>query len=197
MQSAARIAEQLEAHAFRIVTVNLGDMPGAALTDWNTAVPEYEAGNCIKSTYFPARNTIFLSFALGWAESVGAEKIFFGANLADYHAFPDTRLEYLQAFTKMAQLATKTGVQNEATIAIEAPLLTMDKPAIIKLGLELGVDYSLSTTCYQANVMGLACGICDSCVIRKNAFIELGLADPAKYPPYCSQKNLAKIENPA
>ncbi len=181
LQSAARIAESLEAKEFRIITVNLGEMPGAALTDSHTAVPNYECSNRIKTTYFPARNTIFLSFALAWAESVRAEKVFFGANLSDYYGFPDTRPEYLEAFTKMALLATKTGVLNELNFTIEAPLLKLDKKEIIQLGLELGVDYSLSTTCYQANLEGLACGVCDSCTIRKNAFAELGVSDPARY----------------
>lgn len=179
LQSAEKIAKAQAAAGFRIMSIAMGSMPGVALTDLDEPIPTHNPSTQIKSTYFPARNTIFLSLALSWAESMGAEKIFFGANLDDYHGFPDTRPEYFQAFHAMAQLATKTGLQQKHPVTIETPLISLDKQAIIQLGLELGVDYSLSTTCYQASNTGAACGYCDSCTIRKKAFDSLGIADPA------------------
>lgn len=179
LESAAMIANSMGVAAFRIAKVNLGEMPGAALTDSNTKVPAHDPSQKIKSTYFPARNTIFLSLALAWAESVNAKKIYIGANLDDFHGFPDTRPDYFAAFTAMAQLATRSGVEQALKLSIETPLITLDKKAIIQLGLELGVDFSLSTTCYRAEARGYSCGTCDSCVIRRNAFSALGIVDPA------------------
>lgn len=173
LESAALIAETIGVAAFRIAQVTLGAMPGAALTDSNTQIPKFDANKTIKSTYFPARNTIFLSLALAWAESVNAEKIYIGANLDDYHGFPDTRPEYFAAFAAMAKLATKKGTQDDIALSIETPLINLDKKAIIRLGLAMGLNYDLSTTCYQATAVGAACGICDSCVIRQRAFLEL------------------------
>lgn len=175
LQSAALIAKSMAVAEFRIASINLGEMPGAALTDANTAIPHYDGTKKVKSTYFPARNTIFLSLALAWAETVGASKIYIGANLDDYHGFPDTRPDYFAAFLKVAQLASQ-----KAELAIETPLLQLDKKAIIALGLKLGIDYSLSTTCYQATAVASACGTCDSCVIRQKAFVALGIENPVK-----------------
>lgn len=173
LESAALIADSMGVAAFRIAQVNLGDMPGAALTDANTEIPEFVEAKKIKSTYFPARNTLFLSLAMAWAESVHAKKIFIGVNLDDFHGFPDTRPDYFAAFTAMAKLATKSGVEDAEPLSIETPLIKLDKKAIIRLGLEMGLDYRLSTSCYRATAVAFACGTCDSCVIRQRAFQDL------------------------
>ncbi len=135
----------------------------------------------IPITYVPARNTVFLALALGWAETLGAFDIFIGANCVDYSGYPDCRPEYLRAFESLANLATKAGVEKAGTFRIHAPLLTLTKEQIIKRGIELGVDYSLTHSCYDPTAEGLACGRCDSCKIRLDAFARLGLVDPIAY----------------
>lgn len=181
LEAAKKIAQKYQCKAFRTMKIDLGEMAKAALTDPNERIPEYSQEKKIKSTYFPARNTIFLSMALAWAESLEADKIIIGANLADYYDFPDTRPDYFEAFTHMAKLATRVGREERMTISIETPLLGLDKAQIIQKGIALGVDYSMTVTCYQANSVGAACAYCDSCVIRKEAFESLRVPDPTLY----------------
>ncbi len=181
LKAAEKIAKNYQCQDFRLTQLKLGTMSGAALVDDNEPVPEFSTEKSVKSTYFPARNTIFLSMAMAYAESIQAEKIYFGANLADYHGFPDARPEYFYAFNQMASLATNVAQTRQPSIQVVTPLLHLDKASIIEKGIELGVDYSLSITCYQASATGAACGRCDSCVIRLNAFKSLGLSDPGKY----------------
>ena len=168
----------------RIIKIDLRAIGGSALTA-NIDVPKNEycevrAANDIPVTYVPARNTIFLSFSLGVAEVIGALDIFIGANVVDYSNYPDCRPEYLEAFEKMARLATAVGIKGHK-IKIHAPLLMLSKDLIIKKGLELGIDYSRTISCYNPNISGASCGICDSCAIRKKAFEKLKLTDPIIY----------------
>ena len=135
----------------------------------------------IPATYVPARNTIFLSHALAWAEVIRSSYIFIGVNSIDYSGYPDCRPEYIEAFERMANLATKTGVEGRTKIRIRTPLIRMTKAQIIKKGIELGVDYALTHSCYDPSPEGLACGLCDSCILRKKGFKEAGVTDPAKY----------------
>ena len=157
---------------------------GSALTD-QIEVPkdrlDDEAAAGIPVTYVPARNTIFLSFALAWAETLGAEDIFIGVNALDYSGYPDCRPEYIEAFERMANLATKAGVEERLRLKIHTPLIEMTKAQIIKTGLELGVDYSLTHSCYDPTSEGLACGRCDSCLLRLKGFAEAGARDPLPY----------------
>jgi 7-cyano-7-deazaguanine synthase len=143
--------------------------------------PEIEMGNGIPITYVPARNTIFLSLALAWAESLGAFDLFIGVNCVDYSGYPDCRPEYLHAFETMANLATKAGVEGTGRFRIHAPLLSLTKPEIIRRGLALGVDYGLTHSCYDPTPNGRACGRCDSCQLRLAGFAEVGMADPVEY----------------
>ena len=168
----------------RIIKIDLRAIGGSALTA-NIDVPknkycEIHAANDVPITYVPARNTIFLSFALGVAEVIGALDIFIGANVVDYSNYPDCRPEYLEAFEKMADLATAIGIKGHK-IKIHAPLLMLSKDSIIKKGLELGIDYSKTISCYNPSTLGASCGTCDSCIIRKKAFKELKLTDPVAY----------------
>ena len=144
---------------------------------------EAEMDGEIPITYVPARNTIFLSFALAYAEVIGSDDIFIGVNAVDYSGYPDCRPEYIEAYEKMANLATKSGVENENPLTIHTPLIDLKKSEIINMGLELGVDYSITSTCYDPDEYGLPCGICDSCVLRLKGFSELGIEDPAEYQP--------------
>lgn len=169
------------AQEHKVVRLDLGTIGGSALTDSRIAVPEEESqAGAIPVTYVPARNTVFLSIALGWAEVVGAQAIFIGVNAVDYSGYPDCRPEYIRAFQAMANLATRVGVEGGA-LAIEAPLIHLSKSEIIKKGLELGVDYGLTVSCYQATEDGLACGRCDSCRLRCQGFRDAGVADPTRY----------------
>jgi len=152
---------------------------GSALTS-DAAVPKNGVGEDIPVTYVPARNTIFLSFALGWAEALGAHDIFIGVNALDYSGYPDCRPEYIAAFEKMANLATKAGVEGDG-FRIHTPLIHLTKAEIIKKGLELGVDYALTHSCYDPTPAGLACGLCDSCRLRLKGFSEAGIKDPVEY----------------
>ena len=159
--------------------LDLSTIGGSALTDDTIAVPEH-GGEGIPVTYVPARNTIFLSIGLGWAEVLGASKIFIGVNAIDYSGYPDCRPDYIAAFESMANLATKAGVEG-AGLKIIAPLMSMNKGDIIVEGIRLGVDYGLTVSCYQANSDGEACGHCDSCYLRREGFLAAGLKDPTRY----------------
>lgn len=163
----------------KLVQLNLNSIGGSALTDTNIAVPEEDTGG-IPITYVPARNTVFLSIALGWAEVLDADAIFIGVNAVDYSGYPDCRPEYIAAFQAMANLATRAGVEGHP-IRIETPLMHLTKRDIIEKGLALGVDYATTVSCYQADSEGRACGKCDSCRLRKIGFEELGAADPTRY----------------
>lgn len=165
----------------KVVRLDLGSIGGSALTDSSIAIPEAESlESCIPVTYVPARNTIFLSIALGWAEVLGAKAIYIGVNAVDYSGYPDCRPDYIQAFQAMANLATRVGVEG-GTLEVKAPLIQMTKGEIIKQGLALGVDYATTVSCYQATEDGLACGRCDSCRLRRNGFLEAGVEDPTRY----------------
>lgn len=179
LAAAARVATALAAAAHRTVVLDLTVFGGSALTDKNLAVPtEEQAG--IPITYVPARNTIMLSLALAWAEVLEAQDLFIGANAVDYSGYPDCRPEYIQAFEHMANLATKAAVEGRA-MSIHAPLINLSKGAIIRKGVALGVDYALTVSCYQADETGRACGVCDSCRLRRKGFAEAEITDPTRY----------------
>lgn len=163
----------------KVVSLNLDSIGGSALTDPDIAVPE-EATEGIPVTYVPARNTVFLSIALGWAEVLGAEAIFIGVNAVDYSGYPDCRPAFVAAFETLANLATRAGVEG-GKLRVEAPLMHMSKGEIIREGLQLGVDYSLTVSCYQATDAGLACGRCDACRLRREGFLAAGVNDPTRY----------------
>ncbi|AOS95652.1 7-cyano-7-deazaguanine synthase [Microbulbifer aggregans] len=179
LAAAQRVATAGGAVEHKVVQLDLRSIGGSALTDENIAVPEDEPGG-IPVTYVPARNTVFLSIALGWAEVLGAQDIFVGVNAVDYSGYPDCRPEYIEAFERMANLATRAGVEGQR-LHIRAPLMEMSKADIVRRGTELGVDYSLTVSCYQADEGGAACGRCDSCRLRAAGFAEAGLADPTVY----------------
>jgi 7-cyano-7-deazaguanine synthase len=168
-----------------VVDIDPGTFGGSALTA-DLPVPHHddvsELGDGIPVTYVPARNTIFLSFALAWAETLGANDIYIGVNALDYSGYPDCRPEYVAAYERMANLATKAGVEGSQRLTIHAPLISMTKAQIIERGLALGVDYGLTHSCYDPEPTGRACGTCDSCLLRRKGFAELGLADPATNP---------------
>jgi 7-cyano-7-deazaguanine synthase len=179
LEAARRVAAALGAHEHRIMGVDLAGIGGSALTDSRIAVPETASAG-IPVTYVPARNTLLLSLALGWAEVVGATDIFLGVNAVDFSGYPDCRPEFIDAFERLAQLATKVGVEG-ARFTIQAPLVSMSKVDIIRKGLALGVDYGMTVSCYQATNEGLACGKCDSCRLRAAGFAAAGVADPTAY----------------
>ncbi|MFL0805266.1 MAG: 7-cyano-7-deazaguanine synthase QueC [Agarilytica sp.] len=181
LKAAARIANAMGVAAHKVVSLDLRTIGGSALTDDAIDVPdasEDDAG--IPVTYVPARNTVFLSIALGWAEVLEACAIFIGVNAVDYSGYPDCRPEYLEAFEGMARLATKAGIEGKP-LALQAPLLKLSKAQIIQKGISLGVDYSQTVSCYQANDNGEACGSCDSCYLRTKGFEEAGVEDPTLY----------------
>jgi 7-cyano-7-deazaguanine synthase len=177
--AARRVSASLRAAAHREMQVSLDMFGGSALTDTSIAVPE-QAGAGIPVTYVPARNTVFLSLALALSEVINAEKIVIGVNHIDYAGYPDCRPEYIAAFQAMARLATKRGVEG-GKLTIDAPLVTMTKADIIRRGQELGVDYALTVSCYQADDEGRACGRCDSCRLRSDGFVRAGVQDPTRY----------------
>lgn len=183
IEYARRIAEKFEVKKHSIVEIDLRQFGGSALTD-DISVPKNrsleEMEGEIPVTYVPARNTILLSFALAWAEVLGSADIFTGVNAVDYSGYPDCRPEYIEAFEKMANLATKAGVEGNK-LTIHAPLINLTKADIIRLGKSLGVDYSLTLTCYEPNSTGEACGECDSCILRAKGFADAGMADPTLY----------------
>lgn len=181
LAAAQRVASQLGATAHRVATIDLKAFGGSALTDDNIAVPvSGPVENEIPVTYVPARNTIMLSFALGWAEVLGANDIFIGVNAVDYSGYPDCRPEFISAFEAMANLATRIGVEG-AHLHIRTPLIRLTKAQIIQEGLRLGVDYGLTVSCYQADAQGQACGVCDACRLRRAGFENAGVPDPTPY----------------
>ncbi len=179
LHAAERVSAVLGDVEHKVVRLNLDSIGGSALTDMAIAVPE-QATEGIPVTYVPARNTVFLSIALGWAEVLGASDIFIGVNAVDYSGYPDCRPEYIAAFETMANLATRAGVEGRP-LSIHTPLMSLGKGEIIRAGLALGVDYSLTVSCYQATPEGLACGRCDSCRLRRQGFTDAGVADPTRY----------------
>jgi 7-cyano-7-deazaguanine synthase len=182
--AARRVAEAVGAARHEILDIDLRRFGGSALTG-DIAVPKdrtpLELASNIPVTYVPARNTIFLSFALAWAEVLGARDVFIGVNALDYSGYPDCRPEYIAAFEAMAHLATKAGVEEAARLRIHAPLIAMSKREIIQTGRDLGVDYSLTSSCYDPSPQGEACGRCDACILRLKGFAEAGLVDPIRY----------------
>ena len=181
LNASASIAKSLSNNPHKVVKINLDAIGGSALTDQDIKVPEFDKENSnIPITYVPARNTIFLSTALAYAEVVGAEAIYIGVTAVDYSGYPDCRADYIHAFEVMANLATKAGVEGHK-LTIQTPLINLDKAAIIQLGDALGFDYAQTVSCYQANAQGEACGRCDSCHYRKKGFADAGIADPTRY----------------
>ena len=179
LDAAARVARDLGAIEHKVIGLNLDGIGGSALTDSSIDVPE-TLGEGIPVTYVPARNTVFLSLALGWAEVLQARDIFIGVNAVDYSGYPDCRPEFVQAFEVMANLATKAGVEGNG-FRIQAPLQNLSKAQIVQTGVKLGVDYSLTVSCYQADAQGRACGKCDSCRLRAEGFAAAGISDPTPY----------------
>lgn len=179
LEYAQRIAVMLGAQAHKIVRLDLTTFGGSALTDKAISVP-ITPSNGIPTTYVPARNTIMLSLALAWSEVLGSSDIFIGANAVDYSGYPDCRPEYLHAFEAMANLATKAGVEG-GRLQLHAPLVNLTKAEIIRRGVEAGVDFSKTVSCYQPSSAGLACGACDSCRIRRKGFEQAGVPDPTRY----------------
>lgn len=177
--AARRVADAIGVVRHQTMHVNLDAVGGSALTDRSIAVPETDTAG-IPVTYVPARNTLFLSLSLGWAEVLGAQDLFIGVNAVDYSGYPDCRPEFIRAFESLANVATKAGVEGQR-FKIHAPLLTMTKADIIREGVALGVDYGLTVSCYQADEHGRACGRCDSCRLRREGFAAAGIADPTPY----------------
>ena len=180
IEAAVRIARALGAAGHRIQKLDLTQIGGSALTDRSIAIPVCGIQPGIPVTYVPARNTILLSLALGWAEVLGAQRIFVGANAVDYSGYPDCRPEYLAAFEQMANLATKAAVEGRR-IEVRGPLVHLPKAQIVRLALELGVDPAMTVSCYQPDAEGRACGVCDACRIRKAGFEAAGTADSTRY----------------
>lgn len=190
IEAARRIAALHDVAEHVVAQIDLRAFGGSALTD-NIAVPKgravEEMSKGIPVTYVPARNTIFLSFALGWAEVLGANDIFIGVNALDYSGYPDCRPEYIEAFQRMADLATKAGVEGKQKLLIHTPLINSTKAQIVKKGIELGVDYSITVTCYDPSADGAACGQCDACQLRLKGFAENGMRDPSRYQSAAEQ----------
>ncbi len=179
LEAAERVSVSLGDVEHKVVTLNLDSIGGSALTDAAIDVPE-SLTEGIPVTYVPARNTIFLSIGLGWAEVLGAQDIFIGVNAVDFSGYPDCRPEYIAAFENVANLATRAGVEGRKT-RIHTPLMKLGKGDIIRAGLKHGLDYSLTVSCYQASIEGLACGKCDSCRLRHQGFVDAGIEDPTRY----------------
>jgi 7-cyano-7-deazaguanine synthase len=179
LAAAARVARMLGAREHRVMSVDLAQIGGSALTDPNIDVPEHPTAG-IPATYVPARNTMMLALALAWAEVLQSRDIFMGVHVLDYSGYPDCRPEFLRSFEALARLATKAGVEG-AQFQVHAPLIAMNKADIIRVGLERGIDYSLTVSCYQPDDEGRACGRCDSCRLRREGFQSAGIADPTRY----------------
>ena len=179
LAAAQRVAQMLGAHEHRVINIDLTGFGGSALTDYNIAVPQ-QPSEGIPPTYVPARNTIMLALALAWAEVLQAQDIFIGVNAVDYSGYPDCRPAYIEAFERMANLATQAAVEGHP-LTLHAPLLHLSKAEIIRQGIALGVDYAQTVSCYQADESGRACGKCDSCRLRRAGFIAAGMADPTDY----------------
>ena len=184
LEAAKRVAEAIGVKKHLVIDIDLKLIGGSALTD-DIEVPKGRDENTMTSdipvTYVPARNTIFLSYALGWAEVIGASEIFIGVNAVDYSGYPDCRPEFIEAFQHLANLATKVGVEGKSHFQIRTPLIHLTKAQIMQKGVSLGVDYGLTLSCYDPTSDGGACGCCDSCQLRKKGFAEAGIADPTKY----------------
>jgi len=179
LSAARRVAQALGAVEHKVLPLSLDEIGGSALTDRSIAVPE-AGGEGIPVTYVPARNTVFLALALGWAEVLGSTDLFVGVNAVDYSGYPDCRPAFIEAFERLANLATKAGVEGNV-FRVHAPLIEMSKAEIIRAGSALGVDYGLTVSCYQADEQGLACGRCDSCRLRAEGFKAAGVVDPTPY----------------
>jgi 7-cyano-7-deazaguanine synthase len=179
LTAAAAVARTIGAREHRVMRVDLAAIGGSALTDKSIAVPTTPTGG-IPITYVPARNTIMLSLALAWAEVLDAREIHVGVNAVDYSGYPDCRPEFVAAFETLARLATRAGVEGRG-ISIRAPLIHLSKAQIVRQGVRLGVDYSLTVSCYQADARGFACGLCDSCKLRREGFVSAGVSDPTRY----------------
>ena len=179
LQAAERVAQQMGVVEHKVIGLNLNGIGGSALTDSSIAVPEAPTEG-IPVTYVPARNTVFLSLALGWAEVLGAHDIFIGVNAVDYSGYPDCRPQFIEAFEQVANLATREGVEGRG-FRIQAPLQNLSKAQIVQIGVQHGVDYGLTVSCYQADDDGRACGKCDSCRLRAAGFAAAGVADPTRY----------------
>ncbi len=182
LEAAARVARAFAVKAHQTLHVNLNAVGGSALTDASIAVPQSPAPG-IPITYVPARNTLLLALALGWAEVLEARDIFIGVNAVDYSGYPDCRPEFIAAFERLTQLATRTGVESGQGFRIHAPLIELSKGQIIQRGIALGVDFGITISCYQADAQGNACGRCDSCRLRREGFSSAGIADPTAYRP--------------
>jgi len=185
LAAAERVARELGAAEYKRVHVDLRSIGGSALTadiDVPVDTDLQPGAESIPVTYVPARNTIMLSIALGWAETLGATDIFCGVNAVDYSGYPDCRPEFVAAFERLANLATKAGVEG-TTLRVQAPLIRLSKAQIVREGARLGVDYSLTVSCYQADAEGRACGLCDSCRLRREGFVSAGIPDPTRYRP--------------
>ena len=184
LAAAARVAHALGAVEHKVVALDLRTIGGSALTDDAIAIPDHGAGfhreAGIPVTYVPARNTVFLSIALGWAEVLGAADIYIGVNAVDYSGYPDCRPEFIAKFAELARLATKAGVEG-GSLQLHTPLIALAKHEILRLGAKLGVDYSLTVSCYQPDAEGRACGVCDSCRFRREGFEQARLPDPTRY----------------
>lgn len=182
--AAKEVARFFNAVKHLVIHIDLKRIGGSALTD-DIDVPKSDGPDIchegIPVTYVPARNTIFLSYGMAWAEVLGASVIFIGVNAVDYSGYPDCRQEFIDAFQKMARLATKTGVEKTTALSIRTPLISLSKAEIIRLGAELGVDYGMTHSCYDPTRDGLACGRCDSCILRRKGFLEAGINDPTRY----------------
>lgn len=180
LEAAARVATSLGAAGHRVVTIDLRAFGGSALTA-DIAVPKTGLSQGIPVTYVPARNTVFLSFALAWAEVLSSSDVFIGVNAIDYSGYPDCRPEFIAAFENMANLATKAGVEGRTHLKIHSPLIQLSKCEIIQLGTQLGVDFGLTHSCYDPDARGRSCGLCDSCRLRLKGFADAGLHDPIEY----------------
>ncbi|MBP6057290.1 MAG: 7-cyano-7-deazaguanine synthase QueC [Nitrosomonas sp.] len=180
LTAAQNVARSLGSHTHQTIQLDLAAFGGSALTDQSIEVPTAGRTTGIPVTYVPARNTILLSLALAWAETLDCQDIFVGVNAVDYSGYPDCRPEYIQAFERMANLATKAAIEGKE-LTIHTPLINLSKKEIIQTGISLGIDYGLTISCYQADEMGLACGICDSCRIRHAGFLATGVPDPTYY----------------
>lgn len=187
LEAAAQVARTLGATEHRTITIDLGGFGGSALTDASIAVPKdrdhASMSEGIPVTYVPARNTVFLSFALAWAEVLEARDLFIGVNALDYSGYPDCRSEFIRAFETMARLATRMGTEGGAPITVHTPLIAMTKADIVRHGLALGVDFSTTVSCYEAAASGAACGRCDACQLRRKGFAEAGVPDATRYAP--------------
>jgi len=184
LDAAKQIAKQFSVTEHRVIHLDLGGFGGSALTDESIDVPEHQAANTpednIPVTYVPARNTVFLSYALAWAEVLESNEIFIGVNAVDYSGYPDCRPEFIRAYEQMANLATKSGVEGQS-LKINTPLINLTKADIIKKGIENGVDFALTVSCYQADDNGRACSVCDACALRKQGFMDAGIKDNTRY----------------